>query len=67
MQGQDTVRDMCDVVAMWKKNIRARPMLEFGFYKATMNLEVFQQLWGHEDVLCWVSEQGQLKLSNYLL
>lgn len=55
------------MVAMWKKNIRAKPMLEFGFYSTTVNLEVFQQLWGHEGVLCWVSEQGLLKLSNYFL
>ncbi|TWW71197.1 hypothetical protein D4764_17G0006800 [Takifugu flavidus] len=57
--------DTYDVVVMWKQNIRARLRLEFCFYKATTNLEVFQQLWGHESVLCLLTEQRQLKLSNY--
>lgn len=56
-----------DVVVMWRQNTRARLRLEFCLYRATTNLEVFQQLWGHEGVLCSLKEQRQLKLSNYLL
>lgn len=45
--------DTCDVGAMWRQNIRA-----------SLNLDVFQQLWGHEDVLGSLMET---ELSNYLL
>lgn len=55
-----------DVVALWKRNVKARLRLEFCFYKATKNVEAFEQQWGCEEVLCAVSHQGDRKFAACL-
>ncbi|KAM9738114.1 uncharacterized protein ACNS7B_013564 [Menidia menidia] len=56
-----------DVVTLWKVNIRARLRLEFCFYRVTGNLMGFLELWGLANVLCTISDQGELKYNRVLL
>ncbi|XP_015258051.1 PREDICTED: uncharacterized protein LOC107103050 [Cyprinodon variegatus] len=56
-----------DAVALWKCNIKARLRLEFCFHRATGDLKGFIQLWGFNNVLCTISEPGELKYNKLLL
>lgn len=60
-------RNMCDVKDMREQNIKVRLRLEFCFHNASMNLEVFHQLWGHEDILSRATEQRQLEFTSLSL
>lgn len=45
---------MCEVVALWKQN-EGLPEDEF-FHKASENLKVFKEQWGHGGVLVKITE-----------
>ncbi len=50
-----------DPVTLWKYNVKARLRLEFCFHGITGNIDVFEQQWAHEELLCRVTSR-ELKL-----
>ena len=61
LQGGPTL----DPVILWKYNVKARLRLEFCFHRITGNIDVFEQQWAHEELLCWVTG-GELKFTSFL-
>lgn len=49
-----------DPVALWKMGIKAQLNLEFCFHKATGRIEAFKNLWGYKNILCIVTDVGEL-------
>ena len=60
-------RPHLDAVALWKCNLKARIRLEFHFHRATQNIEDFIQLWGFKNILCTVSDDGELHFNKLLI
>ena len=52
-----------DPLCMWLGGIRCRIRLEFMFYSAMDDLQIFQGLWGYRDLICCYLE-GRLEFSG---
>ncbi|KAK0138454.1 Transposon TX1 uncharacterized protein [Merluccius polli] len=61
LQGGPTL----DPVTQWRYNVKARLRLEFCFHRVTGNIDVFEQQWAQEELLCRVTG-GELKFSHFL-
>ncbi|KAK0147955.1 hypothetical protein N1851_012321 [Merluccius polli] len=61
LQGGPTL----DPVTQWRYNVKARLRLEFCFHRVTGNIDVFEQQWAQEELLCRVlGVQKSIKLEK---
>ena len=49
---------MQDLVSVFRSLVKARVWIDFRFYKAMKNLDMFQQQWCLNDVICSVEEEA---------
>ena len=61
LQGGPTL----DPVTLWRHNVKARLRLEFCFHRITGNIDVFEQQWAHEELLCQVTGI-EVKFASFL-